>query len=120
MSFTDNNIARVCLALVAVAAGVLFIFASPSAQQFSGGVRGTVLLAPVCPVNQNVFEAGCETEPYATHVSAFGIFELQLPPGEYRVAAAGGAVFPACRSVAVSVPYGAFVEVLLHCDTGIR
>lgn len=101
----------------------------------SSGVRGQVLLGPTCPVEQ--VGSPCPDEPVEgvdvravtggetiaeTTSGEDGRFELELPPGRYTleavVAPDGPGMF--AKPVAVTVTAGAFVEVVVSVDSGIR
>ena len=101
----------------------------------SSGVRGQVLLGPTCPVVQQ--GSPCPDEPVGgavvralsdgeaiaqTTSGEDGRFELELPPGRYTLEAVvdpdGPGMF--AKPVAVTVTTGAFVEVAVPVDSGIR
>jgi hypothetical protein len=101
----------------------------------SSGVRGQVLLGPTCPVVKE--GSPCPDEPLGgvevrtladgetiaeTTSGEDGRFELELPPGRYTLEAVvdpdGPGMF--AKPVAVTVPAGAFVEVVVPVDSGIR
>ncbi|HEX6008571.1 MAG TPA: carboxypeptidase-like regulatory domain-containing protein [Actinomycetota bacterium] len=104
-------------------------------EALSSGVRGQVLLGPTCPVVQE--GNPCPDEPLGgVEVRALaaggaiaeatsgedGRFELELPPGRYMLEAVvdpdGPGMF--AKPVAVTVTAGAFVEVVVPVDSGIR
>jgi Carboxypeptidase regulatory-like domain len=101
----------------------------------SSGVRGQVLLGPTCPVVQE--GSPCPDEPVGgvevraltdgeaiaeTTSGEDGRFELELPPGRYTLEAVvdpdGPGMF--AKPVAVTITAGAFVEVVVPVDSGIR
>ena len=109
----------------------------PKAQTQSG-VTGLVHLGPQCPVET----AGepCEDEPAANvdvtvsvqlpgesytagevvaraTTNADGTFRIEVAPGEYVVTAVAGM---SCELMDARVTTGAYVEVDVPCDTGIR
>ena len=101
----------------------------------SSGVRGQVLLGPTCPVVQE--GSPCPDEPVGgvevraltdgeaiaqTTSGGDGRFELELPPGRYTLEAVVGPDGPGMfgKPVAVTVTAGAFVEVVVPVDSGIR
>jgi hypothetical protein len=101
----------------------------------SSGVRGQVLLGPTCPVVQE--GSPCPDEPLGgvevralangeaiaqTTSGEDGRFELELPPGRYMLEAVVGPDGPGmvAKPVAVTVTAGAFVEVVVPVDSGIR
>lgn len=104
---------------------------------YHGGVRGIVLLGPVCPAERVPPEEGCGPRPYQTtivvaHASTptkifattegaqDGTFEISLPPGDYLLTARGGEPFPSCGFTGATVAPGGYVEATIECDTGIR
>jgi hypothetical protein len=106
--------------------------ASPT-QLLDSGIRGTVLLGPTCPVQQEG-QSPCVT-PYAavlvvtdsdnrevarTTAGADGKFEVRLPPGDYIVLPQPGDPFPHAPPTDVTVVANHFVEVEINYDTGIR
>lgn len=101
----------------------------------SSGVLGQVLLGPTCPIVQE--GSPCPDEPVeGVEVRALtdgeaiaqttsgedGRFELELPPGRYTLEAVVGPDGPGmfAKPVAVTVTAGAFVEVIVPVDSGIR
>jgi hypothetical protein len=101
----------------------------------SSGVRGQVLLGPTCPVVQE--GSPCPDEPLGgvevralangeaiaqTTSGEDGRFELDLPPGRYTLEAVVGPDGPGmfAKPVAVTVTAGAFIEVVVPVDSGIR
>lgn len=109
-----------------------------SASTRSSGVTGTVRLGPQCPVEQ----AGqpCDDQPaagvqvtlseqlpgeaYAAgavitrgRTDADGGFRLAAPPGDYVVTADAGM---SCELMDAPVTAGAYTDVDIPCDTGIR
>jgi hypothetical protein len=98
-------------------------------------VRGRVLLGPTCPVEiegspcPDEPVAGVEVratrdgEPVAEATSdAQGRFELLLDPGTYTLEAVVGPDGPGmfAKPVDVTVTSGAFVDVVVPVDSGIR
>lgn len=125
-------IALALLATVAVACGS----ETPGPGGGDQGVRGVVLLGPTCPVVTQ--DSPCPDEPLSgvtvrvledgepieatTTSDASGRFELALPPGNYTLEAVLGPDDPGmfAKPVDVTVPSGAFVEVVVPVDSGIR
>lgn len=103
---------------------------------YTSGVRGMVLLGPICPVLRDPPDPGCADKGYATTVSvsrvgsskvfattksdAQGAFEFSLPPGAYTVTAEGGEMLPHCNPTEVTVGPTGYVPADISCDTGIR
>jgi Carboxypeptidase regulatory-like domain len=99
----------------------------------SSGVRGQVLAGPQCPVEQEgspcpdlpfegiVVASTSDGEVARTETDAEGRFELDLDPGTYTVVAESEPSQPPFGEPQdVTVPEGAFVNVTLTVDTGIR
>jgi hypothetical protein len=98
------------------------------------GIRGVVVTGPRCPVESA--ESPCPDEPVpnteiqvkrsgevvATATSDDeGNFEIALPPGEYSVEAVAEMIgMGYAKPVDVTVTDGAFVQVSVVIDTGIR
>lgn len=119
--------------LIAVACGV-----QRPATQPDSGITGMVHLGPQCPVESA--KDPCEEQAAAevtvivseqipgeayvagkevarTTTAADGTFTVALSPGEYVVTAEAGM---SCELMDVRVARGAFAEVDVPCDTGIR
>ena len=103
---------------------------------YNSGVRGVVLLGPTCPVMRDPPDPQCADKPYATTVTAHrdgvkeafartqsdanGAFEFSLPPGSYKIIAAGGTMLPRCSPVSIAVAASGYATTTISCDTGIR
>ncbi len=113
------------------------ISTSTSTPKASGGVRGTVLLGPSCPVMRNPPDPQCADKPYQSTfvittlggnrvIKSFssdiaGKFKVNLPPGEYSIRSAStNNIYPRCSSNDVTVRVGIFTDIPISCDTGIR
>ena len=97
-----------------------------------GGITGTVLAGPACPGPARI-GSPCPDRPVAVQLaflkdgaqvasvtsSADGRFRVDLAPGRYIVRGAAGGL-PSVRQLTVDVPAGAYVEVAVSADTGIR
>ena len=124
-----------------LAAGLLMVAACddqrPGAEP-DAGISGAVHLGPQCPVES--LEDPCDEQPAAgvivtvhqqipgeayavgeeigrTKTAADGTFTLPLAPGEYVVTAEAGM---SCELMDAGVDPGAYTEVDVPCDTGIR
>jgi len=97
----------------------------------ASGIRGTILAGPACPgparvgspcpdrPAQMTVEVVQGTTVVATFASgADGRFSVALAPGSYTLRSKAG--LPALRSATITVPPGAYNEVELHADTGMR
>ncbi|MEA2701574.1 MAG: hypothetical protein QOE22_283 [Candidatus Parcubacteria bacterium] len=102
-----------------------------------GGIEGTVLSGPQCPVLRNPPEPGCDDKPYQGSFAlttpdgnrviktfssdTHGRFRVSAAPGTYRIRGSDAAeVFPNCSSEIITVRAGAYTEADVSCDTGIR
>ena len=131
------------LALLALA---IFVFGCqeigidvPTATTPSG-IRGLALLGPTCPVGNPESPGADDPVPCLTPYSAplvvtdsegavvarvnsaaDGKFQVDLPPGEYIVTPATGQdTYPIAQPVSVTVGPGAYVDIEINYDTGIR
>ena len=98
----------------------------------SGGITGTVLAGPACPGPVRVGSA-CPDRPISLQLaflkdgaqvasvtsSADGRFKVDLAPGRYVIRGTGSGL-PSVRTLTVDVPPGAYLEVAVSADTGIR
>lgn len=112
-------------------------FAECPAVQGSG-IRGTVLLGPICPVQQIPPLPECADKPYKTRLAVTdsnqiqiirefesgedGKFTIELVPGEYFIRSAAIAnILPYCSSPEIlTVKERQYTEITVLCDTGIR
>ena len=100
----------------------------------TSGVRGIVLAGPVCPVERIPPDPNCADRPIVAHLTlshgggggggqassgADGMFEIRAAPGRYTLSATTREAMR-CDSQAVVVSAGAFTDVQVSCDTGIR
>lgn len=124
-----------------LAAGLLSLVGcgdQPSAGEPASGITGVVRLGPQCPVESATDP--CEEEPAAgvtvivadqlpgeayapgpevarATTAADGTFTVALSPGEYVVTAEAGM---SCELMDARVTRGAYAQVDVPCDTGIR
>jgi hypothetical protein len=104
------------------------------------GIRGLVLLGPTCQVGNPESPGADDPVPCLTPYSsplvvtdsesavverinsgADGRFQVDLPPGEYVVTPATGQdTYPIAQPVSVTVGPGAYVDIEINYDTGIR
>ncbi len=99
------------------------------------GVRGTATIGPTCPVERMPPDPACADKPYAgsftiktksgTTVTTFssaadGSFSVSLSPGTYEVNLSAGSVMPSMASQEFTVVAGAFTQLELSVDSGIR
>lgn len=126
--------------LIIVGAGVLLLAGCGEAgpAKASSGVVGQVHLGPRCAVEQA--DEPCADQPavnalvtvseqlpgeaYAAgkvvasgRTDADGAFRISVPPGEYVVTADAGM---SCELMDARVSQGAYAQVDIPCDTGIR
>lgn len=110
----------------------------PSAQKINGGISGTVLLGPTCPVMRNPPDPQCADKPYATSLEVTtvdgtkvitrfssdtqGKFKVNVPPGEYIIRSIPtNNFYPRCgTSETIRVKLHEFTNAPVSCDTGIR
>ena len=110
----------------------------PPASGGQEGIRGNVLLGPICPVERAPPNPQCADRPYQTRLAvttvdqarvikefgsdAKGIFSIELPPGEYAIRSVANAnILPRCGSTGpITVKTSAYTEATVYCDTGIR
>ena len=97
------------------------------------GIQGQALLGPTCPVVRA--EDPCPDRPYQATIdvlspdgafvkefttAADGTFTVHLPPGDYILQGGGGKAFPRAPRLSVTVRAGAYTQVRLSFDSGIR
>ena len=117
-----------------VAALTLAACGADAAGDGTSGMRGVATVGPQCPVE--IAGSPCPDEPFQGTIQVLnadgdvvadattnddGSFEIPLEPGSYVVTAAleGGSP-PFVKPVDVTVEVGAFAEVNVSVDTGIR
>ena len=121
---------RIVPVLVAVA---LAACGGEGAGDDASGIRGQALAGPQCPVE--VEGSPCPDVPwegtvvaidtstgdrFTTTTDAEGRFELPLAPGTYDVSIDAGSDLPFAKPQTVTVTDGAFADVVVSVDTGIR
>lgn len=106
-------------------------------SQPTGGIRGTMLSGPTCPVVGPNTGAECDDQPFAGTVvvrtedgsrevgrvtaDASGVFEIALNPGTYLLVPQPGETgFPIAEQQTIQVQADAFTNVTILFDTGIR
>jgi hypothetical protein len=126
------------LKLRAVAGAALVVLAAcgsigPSGSQRKSGIEGVAVAGPQCPVE--VVGSPCPARPVSVTLtvidsaggvvttfttSADGRFQVELTPGTYMLATRVKNGPQLLRPVTVNVKDGAYTEVRLFLDTGIR
>jgi hypothetical protein len=121
---------RIVPVLVAVA---LAACGGEGAGDGTSGIRGRALAGPQCPVE--IEGSPCPDVPwegtvvatdtstgdrFTTTTDAEGRFELPLAPGTYDVSIDAGSDLPFAKPQTVTVTDGAFADVVVSVDTGIR
>jgi len=104
----------------------------------ASGIKGIVLLGPICPVIKNPPEPQCNDKPYQTKLAITnpngaqvikeftsdenGKFSIGLTAGEYAIRTAAAAnILPYCSSNGtIKVNANTYTEIIVNCDTGIR
>jgi hypothetical protein len=124
-----KRIALVLVALAVVACGA----DGEGSGDGTSGIRGRAVSGPQCPVE--MAGSPCPDLPYqgtviATDVDtgdvstvetdAEGRFELPLAPGTYEVSIRSESQPPFAKPQTVTVEQGAFAEIVVTVDTGIR
>ncbi|MCC3247237.1 hypothetical protein LG047_18265 [Methylocystis sp. WRRC1] len=122
---------RAALALAFAAVTTTAMAAQPGAQ----GIRGLVTLGPRCGAESFPPEPGCAERKFAASLivervagsrrswrfssNAEGRFEIALPPGRYQIRST--TILPRCQSnEPIVVAPGAFTEITIRCDSGVR
>ncbi len=130
----NRKISLISLAIILIVAGGVGVYVW---QQSKSGIKGIVLLGPICPVERIPPDPACAEKLYQTRLvltsadqafvikefssDASGRFSVEVPPGKYTIRSAAAAdVLPFCSTDTISVGAGQFVNVTVHCDTGIR
>ncbi|MDO8565503.1 MAG: hypothetical protein Q7R67_02700 [bacterium] len=103
---------------------------------FKSGVRGLIMVGPVCPVMQYPPVEDCNDRPLATKVTISrasnpsnviiatvsgkdGKFTADLAPGNY-VINAGESQLPRCSPTSITVLPNKYASITISCDSGIR
>lgn len=104
----------------------------------SSGILGKAMMGPTCPVEKNPPDPKCADKPYANgylHLLTYpignfvkefqtdmnGKFKVDVVPGNYTVSTfKSSSRYPLCEGEKIEVAYGAYADVAIHCDTGIR
>lgn len=129
-----RNAHRMCVTLV------LVLLASPGCDgtqlfdpSLPQGVEGMALIGPQCPVQSQTNP--CPDLPHEAWIEVLdadldfvvrvrsesdGSFRIGLVPGDYVLSPVGGDPFPTVSPQDVVVQAGAYTEVVVRFDTGIR
>jgi Carboxypeptidase regulatory-like domain len=122
--------ACVLLLLGLVAAGCA---SSNGAADGAQGIRGTVVLGPMCPVER--VDSPCPDRPIAATVvvsdrsghrvasvrsGSDGSFSVPLPAGSYVLTVTGTGAMRFAKPVEVSVRDGTWTRAVVQVDSGIR
>jgi hypothetical protein len=123
---------RIVLVLVAIAVVACGADGEGSGDGTSG-IRGRAVSGPQCPVE--VEGSPCPDLPYegivvatdaatgdsfTVETDAEGRFELALAPGTYEVSIESESQPPFAKPQTVTVEQGAFAQITVSVDTGIR
>lgn len=107
----------------------------PTVGTMQSGIVGTVLLGPQCPVIKEGED--CPDKPYQTKLAVTTpdgarvitqfdsdkaeTFRVSMPAGNYAIRSAAAAnVLPYCTADAITVTVGAYTQIVVSCDTGVR
>ena len=123
---------RTSIASVLVALALVACAASGSGDG-SSGIRGRALAGPRCPVvvegspcpdlpwqGTVVATAASSGDEFTVDTDTGGAFRLSLLPGEYVLTIRAASSPPFAKPQTVVVEPGAFVDVVIPVDTGIR
>ncbi|MDP1718896.1 MAG: hypothetical protein Q8L24_00515 [bacterium] len=125
----------IIIALIAGAAVYYFVGNPAPIKQATAGVRGTVTIGPVCPVQRIPPDPNCAdrahkadfniTDASGSVVSKVssgldGKFEANLSPGKYVITPISTGVLPRASAQDFIVPEDGFVEITIQFDSGIR
>ncbi len=97
-------------------------------------VKGSVMLARICPTEKKASDPECAPGPYVTEIKAFqgdtlvttvrnlndGSFTLALPYGKYSLQAGGETAFPRCTPVDLNAESLTVSDVKISCITVSR
>jgi Carboxypeptidase regulatory-like domain len=120
-------------ALVLVCVGSVACGHPEDRPSFASGIAGVIQAGPTCPVERlgsacpdtplpGVSVKASRTDGWTAQAKTDdrGRFRLPVPPGRYLVTAITKTVPPVAQPVSVEVTEGAFAEVTIEVDTGIR
>lgn len=133
----EATVRRVGPLLLIVALSLAGCAKQASAPGADSGIRGTVTLGPLCPVER--VDSPCPDRPLQADVQvkdaasgdvvatvssdADGRFTVEVPPGRYvmeGVPPTPGSPFPLAKPLDVTVRPHRFTEVTVSFDSGIR
>jgi hypothetical protein len=100
-------------------------------QDANSGIRGAVLLGPMCPVER--VGSPCPERPFAAVVrvsgpqgdatvrsSSDGRFQIALAPGRYTLRASGSSPIQTSKPIEIRVVSGRWTIATVLVDSGIR
>jgi len=102
---------------------------------YDSGIKGTVTIGPTCPVERVPRDPNCADKPYQASLriknqggkvviesktNEDGSFEFSLPPGQYTIESATTSVMPSLSPVSITIAPGAYSQINLQFDSGIR
>ena len=112
---------------------LLLAACTPPPTPTDSGIEGQVFIGPMCPVVQEGQE--CPDQPYQAVLTVLspdgreivqiqtdeqGIFKIPLTPGEYILRPESPNVLPFASEQSFVVESGAFTQVTVNYDSGIR
>lgn len=101
----------------------------------ASGITGYVHIGPTCPVEKDPPDPNCADRPYAVSIEIHylneqfysiirsgedGRFRMALAPSTWIVRPQVANVLPACPEQTVRVSAGAYTDIDISCDSGIR
>ena len=111
------------------------LFKSITPEPINSGIKGIILLGPICPVETFPPNPDCADKPFQARVviknssgiivgefvsKDDGTFEVPLAPGTYLLEPQSPNILPRGEPQTVTVQEGKFTEITIYYDTGIR
>jgi hypothetical protein len=119
------------LFLMLLGAACSLVTGTGGGQEAHSGIRGVVLLGPMCPVER--VGSPCPDRPFAAVVRVSGAqghasvrsgsdgrFQIALAPGRYTLRASGSSAIQTSKPVEITVLSGRWTTATVSVDSGIR
>jgi hypothetical protein len=119
------------LVLLLVGTSCSLVTGMGGGQDANSGIRGVVLLGPMCPVER--IGSPCPDRPFAAVVrvsgpqgeatvrsGSDGRFQIALAPGRYTLRASGSSSIQTSKPVEIRVVSGRWTTATVPVDSGIR